>query len=72
MADAPAPFNPQSEAGDLQGAVARLKTAHGKVIAAPSAAPLFRIDQAGALVNRAGKILRDKLPEISFGKKAVK
>lgn len=70
MAETPAPFNPQSEAADLQGAVARLKTAHSKVIAAPSAAPLFRTDVAGALVNRAGKILRDPLPAISFGKKA--
>lgn len=69
MAETPAPFNPQSESADLQGAVARLKTAHGKVVNAPSAAPLFRIDQAGALVNRAGKILRDPLPEVTFGKK---
>ena len=70
MAETPAPFSAQSESADLQGAVARLKTAHGKVVQAPSVAPLFRIDQAGALVNRAGKILRDPLPAISFGQKA--
>lgn len=65
----PEAFNPQTESGALQGELARLKTAHGKRVSAPSVAPLFRIDQAGALVNRAGSIIRPKLEPVTFGKK---